>query len=108
MHHEKQNGLPLSYQSHRIGFRNAFKMLLEGKSDTDILANGNSELQLNNTKKFLDIVPEADKLLLATIGKKFGIARESIAAMLRIYRDKQAQMPTEEMIENRIPIPLTD
>jgi len=107
MYHEKQNGLPLSYQSHRIGFRNAFKMLLEGKSDMDILANGNSELQLNKAKEFLHIAPDADKLLLAVIGQKFGIARESVAAMLRIYRDQKAEiMRIEDLQDNRI-IPIT-
>jgi hypothetical protein len=83
----------------------AFRLLLDGLSDSGLLEKRLTPSDINSAKKFIEIAPEAEKHLLHTLAQKFNVAHESGARMLRIYRDKQAEMmQVEDMIENRIPI----
>jgi predicted protein tyrosine phosphatase len=97
LYYENQEGKELSYPPHRVSFKNAFKMLLDDAKYEDMIEQGCSELQIENAKKFLQFIPHSDGVLLHTLGQKFGIGRESAAAMLRLYRDKQAEIQQKEM-----------
>jgi hypothetical protein len=96
LYKEHQEELPLSYPARKMSFRNAFRLLLDGSTDADMINQGCSELQITKAKEFLQLSPYFDRMLLSTIGKQFGIARESVAALLKIYREKQSEMKLEE------------
>jgi len=97
LYKEHQEGLPLSYPARRVSFKYALTLLLDGATDADMIGQGCTDLQIANAKKFLQLAPDSDKMLLATIAKKFGIPRESVARMLKIYRDKIQEMQLEEI-----------
>jgi hypothetical protein len=73
----------------------------------EILEKGVSVSDLDSAIRFKKMIPDIEKMLLATVAQKFDISRTTVSRMLKIYREKQAEMPTENMNDNRIPIPLT-
>jgi hypothetical protein len=91
---ENEEGLPLSYPARRLNIRTAFRMLLGGLTDTEILNSKVpevSEAELIKAKEFLQCASNSDKMLHATIGQRFNISKEAVAGMLKIYRDKQVR-----------------
>lgn len=105
MYEAHVRGEPVSHCPKRTQIKLAFRMLLDGFSDSEIIEVGCTSSDIDSAKKFLDIAPEAEKMLLHTLGQKICISRHAVARMLKIYRDKQAEMmKIEEMHDNRIPI----
>lgn len=100
-------GEPLSYFPQRSQLTYAFRLLLNGLSDDEMLAEGLTASEIESAKRFLEIAPDADKMLLHTLGQKFGVSRDTAARLLRIYRDKQAAMKTIEEMQENIGMPIT-
>lgn len=93
-------GEPISYFPQRSQLTYAFKLLLNGYTDSEMLEEGLKASEIDSAKRFLEIIPHSEKMLLHTLGQKFGVSRDTAARLLRIYRDKQAEMTMEEMQDN--------
>jgi hypothetical protein len=107
MREEHLQGKPVTYCVKRTQVIYAFRLLLDGLSDCEILEKRVSVSDIEPAKKFMYVVPHAEKHLLSTIGKQFNISTNTVSKMLRIYRDKQAERMQPETIENRILIQIT-
>jgi hypothetical protein len=101
MYEEHQEGKTVSHCPKRSQVTLAFKLLLNGYNDDEILEAGCTDSDIYSAKRFIEIAPEAEKHLLHTMAQQFGIARETVARMLKIYRQR---MQVEDIQDNRIPI----
>jgi hypothetical protein len=107
MYEQHSKGEPVSFCAKRTQVTLAFRFLLDGLADNEILDRGISVSDIDSAKRFIEIISDIEKMLLSTVARQFQISRHSVARMLRIHRDKQAEITMEEMNDNRIPIPLT-
>jgi len=105
LYRDKEAGLPLSYPPRHTSFATAFRMLLDGSDVDDMLKQGCSELQIDKAKQFMEFAPHSDTMLISKIAQQFDTSRESVARMLRIYREKLAEMKISEDVQgHKIPI----
>jgi hypothetical protein len=104
MYEAHQDGKPVSHCPKRSKMTLAFTLFLDGLTDDEILDKGVSASDIDSAKRFLEMIPDIEKMLLATIAQQFQISRHSVARMLRIHRDKQAEITMEEIQDIRIPI----
>jgi hypothetical protein len=81
----------------------AFRLILSGHSDAEILEKRISEADINTAINFLEIAPHAEKMVLATMAKKVDVSRDLVCKMLKIYREMRPQIQLE-MNENVIPV----
>lgn len=109
MYEAHDRGEPILVFTKRTQAAYALRLILSGLSDSEILEKRVSEVGINTANNFLEITPYSETMLLATISKKIGVSRDLACKMVKIYRDKQAEMiQLEELQDNRmIPIPIT-
>jgi predicted DNA-binding protein (UPF0251 family) len=108
LYEARVRGEPVSHCPKRTQVTKAFRLLLDGLTDDEMLEKGLMASDIAAAKRFHEMIPDIEKMLLATLAEKFDISRITVSRMLKIYREKQAdRMQAEEIIENRTSIPIT-
>jgi hypothetical protein len=62
----------------------AFKLIMEGLSDSELLEKRLTPSDINSAKKFIEMANDAEKHISHTLAQKFGVTHESVARMLNI------------------------
>jgi hypothetical protein len=101
---EHLEGKPTLIFTKRTQAAYAFRLILSGLSDAEILEKRISEADIITAKNFIEMAPRAETMVLATMAKKINVSRDLIAKMLRIYKEMRPEIHIDDMVDNRVSV----